>query len=244
MAGMAAIGRPKTPFVLTGEERTVLERWSRRGRTARSLALRSKIVLAWRGSTVTPSLVRWASLVVSAGTLMAVSCVTTAVQPSASPRSTSNSPAAISSALPSSSGALMSSADLVAVARKVMSPTGTLCDTLRDTAASDVNACPFTDRLKAAINARYQQAWTSHANPNPVLSSGPPCGPRGSVVQYVPVPTASGGYVSLVIGCGPGTGTSRWWQTLVIVSSNGTLLVDDILIDRSHTGKFSSIYYQ
>jgi len=193
-------------------------------------------------STVTPSLERWASLLVSAAALVAVSCDTTAVQPSASASSTSNSPAAVSSALPS--GALMSGSDLVTVARKVMSPTGTLCDTHRDTAASDVNACPFTDRLKAAINARYEQAWTSHAEPNPVLSSGPPCGPRGSVVQYTPVPTASGGYVSLVIGCGPGTATSRWWQTLVLVSSNGTLLVDDILIDRSHTGKFSSIYSQ
>jgi hypothetical protein len=37
MAGMSAIGRPKTPLVLTEEERTVLERWSRRGRTAQSL---------------------------------------------------------------------------------------------------------------------------------------------------------------------------------------------------------------
>jgi transposase len=45
MAGMPAIGRPKTPLVLTEDERTVLERWSRRGRTAQSLALRSKIVL-------------------------------------------------------------------------------------------------------------------------------------------------------------------------------------------------------
>lgn len=34
--------RPKTPFVLTGEERTVLEWWSRRGRSARSPANRSK----------------------------------------------------------------------------------------------------------------------------------------------------------------------------------------------------------
>jgi transposase len=45
MTGMSAIGRPKTPLVLTEEERAVLERWSRRGRTAQSLALRSKIVL-------------------------------------------------------------------------------------------------------------------------------------------------------------------------------------------------------
>ena len=39
---MSAIGRPKSPLVLTEEERAVLERWSRRGRTAQSLALRSK----------------------------------------------------------------------------------------------------------------------------------------------------------------------------------------------------------
>jgi hypothetical protein len=38
-------GRRTTPLLLTDEERTVLERWSRRGRTAQSLALRSKIVL-------------------------------------------------------------------------------------------------------------------------------------------------------------------------------------------------------
>src|SRR5215467_11757674 len=45
MADMSAIGRPKRPLVLTEEERRVLERLSRRGRTAQSLALRSKIVL-------------------------------------------------------------------------------------------------------------------------------------------------------------------------------------------------------
>ena len=38
-------GRPKTPLVLSEDERTTLERWSRRGSTAQALALRSKIVL-------------------------------------------------------------------------------------------------------------------------------------------------------------------------------------------------------
>lgn len=38
-------GRPKKPLQLTDQERTVLEQWARRGRTAQSLALRSKIVL-------------------------------------------------------------------------------------------------------------------------------------------------------------------------------------------------------
>src|SRR5215467_11870496 len=45
IAGMPATGRPKVPLALTEDERAVLERWSRRGRTAQSLALRSKIVL-------------------------------------------------------------------------------------------------------------------------------------------------------------------------------------------------------
>jgi hypothetical protein len=45
MAGMPARGRPTKPLTLTEDERAVLERWSRRGRTAQSLALRSKIVL-------------------------------------------------------------------------------------------------------------------------------------------------------------------------------------------------------
>ena len=39
-------GRPTTPVVLSEDERTVLERWARRGSTAQSLALRSRIVLA------------------------------------------------------------------------------------------------------------------------------------------------------------------------------------------------------
>jgi len=42
---MSAIGRPKALLLLTDEQRTVLERWGRRGRTAQSLALHSKIVL-------------------------------------------------------------------------------------------------------------------------------------------------------------------------------------------------------
>ena len=45
MIAHMAKGRPKAPLVLTEEERSVLQRWSRRGRTAQSLALRSKIVL-------------------------------------------------------------------------------------------------------------------------------------------------------------------------------------------------------
>src|SRR5215469_5186832 len=47
MAGscMPSTSRPKAPLVLTEDERVVLERWSRHGRTAQSLALRSKIVL-------------------------------------------------------------------------------------------------------------------------------------------------------------------------------------------------------
>src|SRR6266487_2371464 len=42
---VAPRGRPTTPLLLTEEERSVLERWSRRGRTAQALVLRSRIVL-------------------------------------------------------------------------------------------------------------------------------------------------------------------------------------------------------
>jgi transposase len=43
---MAERGRPKTPLVLTDDERQTLERWSRRAKTSQALALRCKIVLA------------------------------------------------------------------------------------------------------------------------------------------------------------------------------------------------------
>ena len=43
---MAERGRPKTPLVLSDEERQTLHRWARRAKTAQALALRCKIVLA------------------------------------------------------------------------------------------------------------------------------------------------------------------------------------------------------
>ncbi|MEE8458085.1 MAG: IS630 family transposase, partial [Acidimicrobiia bacterium] len=43
---MATRGRPKAPLVLTDEERETLERWARRPKSAQSLALRCRIVLA------------------------------------------------------------------------------------------------------------------------------------------------------------------------------------------------------
>jgi transposase len=43
---MARTGRPKAPLVLTDGERAQLVRWSRRSKSAQSLALRSRIVLA------------------------------------------------------------------------------------------------------------------------------------------------------------------------------------------------------
>ena len=43
---MAERGRPKAPLVLTDEERTTLERWARRPKSAQALALRCRIVLA------------------------------------------------------------------------------------------------------------------------------------------------------------------------------------------------------
>jgi transposase len=46
---MARTGRPKAELVLADDEREQLVRWSRRARSAQSLALRSKIVLACAG---------------------------------------------------------------------------------------------------------------------------------------------------------------------------------------------------
>jgi transposase len=43
---MAERGRPKAPLILTDEEREILERWSRRPKSAQALALRCRIVLA------------------------------------------------------------------------------------------------------------------------------------------------------------------------------------------------------
>src|SRR2546421_6876367 len=43
---MGARGRPKTPLVLSDEERETLERWARRPKSAQALALRCRIVLA------------------------------------------------------------------------------------------------------------------------------------------------------------------------------------------------------
>src|SRR4029450_8788752 len=43
---MAERGRPKAPLVLTDEERETLVRWSRRRKSAQSLALRGRIVVA------------------------------------------------------------------------------------------------------------------------------------------------------------------------------------------------------
>src|SRR5688572_11675764 len=43
---MARTGRPKAELVLSGVEREMLVRWSRRSKTSQALALRAKIVLA------------------------------------------------------------------------------------------------------------------------------------------------------------------------------------------------------
>src|SRR5262249_41537417 len=150
----------------------------------------------------------------------------------------------LATAEPLPSGPVVTTAGLVTVAKGVMAPSGTLCDTHRDAAPSDVNACPYTDRLKARVNALYRQAWSGAGNSNPVLSSGPPCSPSNpTVVSYFAKPSAAGGDVSLVTACGtPEVDASTSWQKLVIVSVNGSLLVDDILIDRAHTGGFVSVY--
>src|SRR5665811_1857046 len=48
---MPRTGRPKEALVLTDEERVQLVRWSRRAKSAQSLALRSRIVLACADGT-------------------------------------------------------------------------------------------------------------------------------------------------------------------------------------------------
>src|SRR5680860_1819693 len=48
---MPRTGRPKEALVLSDEERVQLVRWSRRAKSAQSLALRSRIVLACADGT-------------------------------------------------------------------------------------------------------------------------------------------------------------------------------------------------
>ena len=49
-----AHGRPLVPLMLTAAERDELERWTRRQKTARALALRARIVLAAGDGRATP----------------------------------------------------------------------------------------------------------------------------------------------------------------------------------------------
>lgn len=127
------------------------------------------------------------------------------------------------------------------MAAATMSPSGQVCDTHHDSAPSDVNGCPYTQRLKGFINARYQRAWNGQGNPNPVLSAGNGC---SSTVGYDAAPDGPGGTVGLETPCnGPPTPASVW-QKLVLVRVAGRLLVDDILIDASHDGHFTSVYAQ
>jgi hypothetical protein len=140
---------------------------------------------------------------------------------------------------------VLTDAAIVAVAKQVVSPSGGLCDTHRDNAPSDVNACPYSDRLKARVNGQYQLAWAGQGNPNPVLSAGPPCGPAiPTVVAYFPATTTAGRIVSFVANCGtPAANASGAWQSLVFIAGPGSApLVDDILRDLAHTGNFVSIY--
>lgn len=128
--------------------------------------------------------------------------------------------------------------ELIAVAAATISPTGNLCDTHRDNAPSDVNACPYTKRLKDFINARYQRAWNGQGNPNPVLSVQPACSDGSEHVSYAASANGPGGTVS-IITCGQ---ADQAWQKLVLVRIGGVLLVDDILLDSRHQGNFVSVY--
>lgn len=133
-----------------------------------------------------------------------------------------------------------------------MTPSGELCDAPRDDAASDANACPYTPRLKARINSLYQLAWSQlawsgHGNPNPILSPGANCGPRLSTpatVSYFPATMSTRRTVALVRTCpNSAADASASWQRLVFVSGPGsTPVVDDILRDVGHSGRFTSIY--
>ena len=129
-------------------------------------------------------------------------------------------------------------AELSAVAAATISPTGQLCDTHRDSGPSDVNACPYTRRLKDFVDARYQRAWNGQGNPNPVLSAQPSCSDGSEHVSYDSAPNGPGGTVT-IITCGQ---TAQAWQRLVVVRSGQALLVDDILVDSRHQGNFVSVY--
>lgn len=124
------------------------------------------------------------------------------------------------------------------MAAATISPTGQLCDAHRDNAPSDVNACPYTMRLKDFVDARYQRAWSGQGNPNPVLSAQPACSDGAEHVSYAANPNGSGGIVT-IITCGQ---PDQAWQKLVLVRSGQALLVDDILLDSRHQGNFVSVY--
>jgi hypothetical protein len=177
-------------------------------------------------------------ITVAAVGLMVAACDLTSGSPAAEVTTTT------AATTPTPAEIRVSTPQLVAIAMRVMDPAGALCDTRRNTGPSDVNGCPYTDRLRAALNARYQQAWSSHSNQSPVLSPGPPCPPPGTtVVSYFVTASGTGGTVALVTTCGgPATDPAASWQKLVIVSSGGSLLVDDILVDPSHTGKPVSVF--
>ena len=132
----------------------------------------------------------------------------------------------------------ITTAELTGVAAAAISPTGHLCDTHRDNGPSDVNACPYTKRLKDFIDARYQRAWSGQGNPNPVLSAQPACSDGSEHVSYDSAPNGSGGTVT-IITCGQ---ADQAWQRLVMVRSGPALLVDDILVDSRHQGNFVSVY--
>jgi hypothetical protein len=133
----------------------------------------------------------------------------------------------------------VASAELLAVAEATMSPTGSLCDTHRDMAPSDVNSCPYTQRLKSFVDGLYQRAFAGQGNPNPVLSAG--AGSCTPTVGYEVTATDSGGTVALKTGCS-GDAATPPYQKLVMVDVGGGFLVDDILLDPRHNGTFVSIY--
>lgn len=160
---------------------------------------------------------------------------------SSAPTVTSQSPGATSSPNPTPAGGVTES-QLVAVAEAAISPAGAVCDTLHPAQGpATVDGCPYTERLKHLIDAKYQAAAEMRWNPNPVLSADPPCDNGRMEVSYYPTVTASGGVVALTT-CGAPVHAS--YQKLVIVRQGSELVVDDLLLDARHTGTFVSVYYE
>ena len=148
---------------------------------------------------------------------------------------------------------------LVETAQKVISPSGSICDTFQPKLYPPYSPahCPYTRRLKDWIIYLYKKVIPTTFKPSsnmiddvvvvgglfhyyPIVAPGVNCSSRGEA--YIPAVTPTGGIVTLV-DCGAASvSASTAWQRLVILTVNGTPEVDDILVDASHSGRFQSVY--